>query len=304
MSAAPDPLAERLEPLSAASVLALAAGAVVTALVAIVALASAAAATAEASPLPPPLHRAAVGLPIVAAVYAVGLRVGLRAPAWWFLAGRPDRRLVGWIAIGIALPLAVLAGYLLVLEARVAVPDRPPGSVVALVAGSVASGLLAGVLEELAFRGALLRLLEARWGPRIALAGSAGVFGLLHQGHAADRAELFLVVGAATAAGVLLGVVALRTRSVWNAVAVHAGWNAVFGGSIVTVGPAGAALGEAVVEVQLLGAPGWAVGAHGGPGTAPATAALLLGVAVAVHGLVEPTGSGPPSARRPGVGRG
>lgn len=277
-----DPLANRLRDESARRVLALAAGTVLAPLVAIVALQAVAGATAHHSPLPGALHQTAVGLPIVLVLYLVGHRFILRAPAAWFLAGRPGRRVLGWLAVGLAFPAAVLGVQLLVLDVTIARPAGAVRTTAGLVVASLAAGLLAGVLEELALRGALLRILEARWGPRVAVGATTVLFAVLHQGHARGPVTLALVLSSMLAAGLLLGVVVVRTRSVWNAVAVHAGWNTVFGGQLVAVGRPGAVPEPAVLRVWLHETSVWWTGGEATLGASPVTTGLLLAGALLV----------------------
>lgn len=277
-----DPLAVRLADRPAWRVASLAAGVVGVALLAIVVVVTLAGATAGASPLPPRLHRAAVGLPAVLALYALARRLLLRAPASWFLVGRPDRRAAGWLVAGLALAAAALLANLAVLGATPVGPTPAPTTLAAELVVSLAAGALAGVLEELAFRGALIRLLEARWGPAPALGATAAVFALLHQGHAGDGRELALVVASMLAAGLLLGAVALRTRSAWHAAGLHAGWNTVFGGTVVDVAPTGSQPAPAAVQLQLAPGPTLLAGDGLSLGSAPATTLLLLLAAVGV----------------------
>lgn len=282
MSPPPDPLAARLDGLPAWRVLALAGGTVAVALLAVVLVVLLAGAAAPYSPLPPRLHRALVGIPAVLVLYEATRRAVLRAPAAWFLAGRPDRSVGRWIAAGVALPVGVLAVHLSLLDAG-RVGALPPAAVAAeFLVASVAAGALAGLLEELAFRGALLRLLEARWGAPTALLGTTATFAALHQGHASTAVELALVLSSMLAAGLLLGVVALRTRSVWNAVAVHAGWNTTFGGRLVDVGGPDVVLQRAVLQFRLHETSPLLTGGGATLASAPLSTVLLLLAAVAV----------------------
>lgn len=276
MPSTADPLADRLEPVPTWQVLLLAAGVVLTALLAIVLMVAVADLTAPYAPLPRGLHQAVVGLPIVLVLYTIGCRHVLRAPAAWFHAGRPGRHVLKWVVVGLAFPTVVLGVELIALGA---VPLRhpiAPDAGLRLVVSTLAAALLAGVLEELAFRGALLRLLEARWGSRTAVAVTAGLFAVLHQGHANRPEPLVLVLASMLAAGLFLGVVAVRTRSAWNAVAVHSGWNAVFGGGIIAVSATGETPDVAILQFQL---PVESVALTGGEATltaAPFTIAMLL----------------------------
>lgn len=299
------PPARQLAARPAWQVAGLGAGIVVGTLLTIVLLVAVAAATAPVSPLAGRLHQAVVGLPVVLAVYEAARRLLFRRPAAWFLAGRPDRRLLGWIAVGLGFPATVLGLELWLLGATLTAQPPPLGTAVAYAVASLAAGLLAGVLEELALRGALLRVLEARWGSRIAVAVTAVVFAALHQGHAAGTAGLALVVSAMLAAGLFLGVVVVRTRNVWHAVAVHAGWNTVFGGRLVAAAPQGSAIDAAVLQFRLQADATLLNGGDLSLGGAPLTTAALLLATMAV--AVAPgrwlIGDRTTGSSRAGVGR-
>jgi membrane protease YdiL (CAAX protease family) len=277
-----DPLADRIQAASTWYVLALAAGTVLVALLAIVILTALAAATAPYSPLSGSLHQAVVGLPTVLGLYEVGRRAVLRSPASWFRASRPDHRVVPWVAVGLAFPTVVLGLQLAALDATMSRPPSHPGATAGLVVSGLAAGLLAAVLEELAFRGALLRILETRWGPRVGVGVTAVVFAALHQGHAGGGIDLALVLAAMLAAGLLLAVVVVRTRSVWNAVVVHTGWNMFFGGQLVGVGRLGETPGPAVLQFHVAEPAGWLTGGEASLGASPMTTACLLAAAVVV----------------------
>ncbi|MET0344055.1 MAG: CPBP family intramembrane glutamic endopeptidase [Polyangiales bacterium] len=91
-----------------------------------------------------------------------------------------------------------------------------------LVQGLTVVGCIAAVvplMEELLFRGFFLFGLARRYGNGFALIVSSCFFGIVHM--AAVPAVY------ATVAGLVLGVLALATRSVWPGVAVHAAINAL-----------------------------------------------------------------------------
>lgn len=281
MSATADPLAEQLRTRPGWHVLPLAAGIVLLALVSIVAAVEAAALTAPYSPLAGRLHRAGIGLVVVVVIYEVARRMS-GAPPGWFLAHRPSRPVFGWLLAGLVLPFTILGLQLWLLDARLVGSPPPIDAIVGAFGVSLAAGMFAGVLEELAFRGALLRVIEARWDSRPAVAATAGVFALLHQGHAAGTIELLLVLSSMLSAGLLLGTIVVRTRSVWNAVVVHAGWNTVFGGTLVAAAPRTGVLDPAVVQYELPAASIWLTGGGATLGATPLTTVCLLGATLAV----------------------
>lgn len=122
--------------------------------------------------------------------------------------------------------IAVGAAALSLLAVQLAALALGPGAQVAgqdlaqrLQALSAGPGLLLltllpAVCEELLFRGAILGLLRPRLPGWAAVLLQALGFAVLH--------GMLLRVGPTLALGVLLGVLRLRTRSVWPGVAVHA----------------------------------------------------------------------------------
>lgn len=79
--------------------------------------------------------------------------------------------------------------------------------------------LVAPVTEELLFRGWLLQDLKEQYGARRALVWSSLLFGLVH---VQPAAVLYATLG-----GLVLGAVALRTKSTLASIAMHAGVNAL-----------------------------------------------------------------------------
>lgn len=82
--------------------------------------------------------------------------------------------------------------------------------------------ILAAAWEELVFRGYPFQVLAARLGLPIAVAVSAGLFAFAHLSN--PELTPLALVNLALAGG-LLAVAYLRTRSLWFATGVHAGWN-------------------------------------------------------------------------------
>ena len=148
----------------------------------------------------------------------------------------------------------------------------------------------AGVLEELLFRGVLLRLLDAALGSWLALALSAGVFGVLHL--IAPHASLSAAIAIMLEAGVLLGSAYFLTRRLWLPIGLHIGWNFTQGGvfGIAVSGHPSIGLLQAV-----LSGPSWLTGgAFGAEASVVAIAiclmtALFLLVLAARRGQLRPS---------------
>ena len=87
----------------------------------------------------------------------------------------------------------------------------------ALSAVTIVGG--AALTEELYFRGLLYGRLDTRFGVASAVVGSAGVFGLAHFEPNAFPALFAL--------GLVLGLVRMRSSSIWPGVAIHAANNVI-----------------------------------------------------------------------------
>ncbi len=94
--------------------------------------------------------------------------------------------------------------------------QRMPGLAIGMLA-------LAGLAEELFFRGFLFSALRGHTGKRLTIVGSAVLFGLFHFVTVFDR------LIPSTLMGLLLGYVCWQTRSVWPGMLLHALYNASWG---------------------------------------------------------------------------
>lgn len=87
----------------------------------------------------------------------------------------------------------------------------------------LAIAIVSGTMEEVLFRGIILRHLETLIGTWGALALTSALFGL---GHIANPdATWFSSFAIALEAGLLLGGAYLLTRRLWLAIGIHAAWN-------------------------------------------------------------------------------
>jgi uncharacterized protein len=118
------------------------------------------------------------------------------------------------------------------------------------VTPALAGAIIAAVGEELAFRGALFRLLEEGFGTGTALGVSAAVFGLLHALNPGATATSTAAI--ALEAGVLLAAAYAVTRNLWFPIGMHLGWNFTEGG-IFGVAVSGGPAVKGVFSVSLAG---------------------------------------------------
>jgi membrane protease YdiL (CAAX protease family) len=136
---------------------------------------------------------------------------------------------------------------------------------------ALAMAVVAGVVEELLFRGLLMRWLMGWVGAHGALAGTALLFGLAHLGN--PSGSWLSAAAIALEAGVMLGACYLLTRRLWLPIGVHLGWN--FGQSgLFGLHTSGAAL-EGMVTAQVQGPTWWTGGSFGPEASVPAVLLCL-----------------------------
>lgn len=135
-----------------------------------------------------------------------------------------------WLPVGIAIQLVGIAVTYPIVELSgradteqqlvTTIQQAPLASRLLLIVGVV---VLIPVVEELMFRGALLRALLRHLGPPIAVLLNAGLFALVHL---LDPNALF-GLPALVAVGIATAWLAARTGRIGPAIALHAGFNFV-----------------------------------------------------------------------------
>lgn len=232
----------------------------------------------------------AVFLPTGLVAGAVALLAGSTAAGWCLLAldGRgpaalgfhPSLSAPGELAkgtaLGVAIGLAVVAVMALLGGVRWTGQE---GSVLAWVsgaAGALAFLLIPAAAEEALLRGYPLQALGEKWGAWVAVVVTSVVFGLLHL---ANPGIGVLSTANIAVAGLLLGVVYVRTLSLWWATGVHLGWNWSHG-FLVDVPVSGLEILDAPFYEGVSAGPWWLGGGAFGPeGSVVSTVVLLAATA-------------------------
>ncbi|MGO2721023.1 MAG: lysostaphin resistance A-like protein [Brachybacterium tyrofermentans] len=170
------------------------------------------------------------------------------------------------LAVGL---IALLGGY------RVTGISPSPQLLVPL-----AIGIGAGFIEEILFRGVLLRVFDSWLGSWAALAITSLLFGLIHLMN--PGASVWTALGLVIEAGVLLGAAYLLTRRLWLVIGVHIAWNTVQGGVFSSaVSGTGDQSGLLLAEAH---GPDWLTG--GSMGIEGSLVTVLLGFAAGIVMLV------------------
>lgn len=192
-----------------------------------------------------------------AILYAVAVRLGERRwPAELAWRAAPSQ-LAGGLLLGAAMFAAVMA----LMAALNVYTIRWTGP--APLWGPLGKALQAGVVEELMLRAILLRLLWRAFGPWLAFALSAALFGLAHLGN--PNASVFAALCIAVEAGIMLGAFYVLTGRLWVSIGVHAAWNFTQGylfGAAVSGTDMGPAIARSTAQA---GVPDWLSGGAFGP---------------------------------------
>ncbi len=222
---------------------------------------------------------------VLRSLVAIMLSIGVYIVAVRFVAQRPatdfDKR--GWageLAVGIllgAIIMSIVVAVAWALGAYEVVGINPNR----LIVTSGAQAALAGVVEEIAFRAGLLRLIEHRLGTWWALVLTSALFGAAHLAN--PEADWWGAIAIALEAGVLLGACYIVTRRLWLVMGVHAAWNFMQGG-IFSSDVSGNGLENTGLLSARIEGPWWLTG--GDMGFEGSVTAVLLCLSVAVVLLV------------------
>ena len=143
-----------------------------------------------------------------------------------------------WILIALLLSIAVKGIYLLTAPGKYISSGMSWEQMLqTLSAGIFFTGIAAGFVEELVFRGVILHLVEKTWNRKAAVLLPSVMFGLVHiMGRKFSLGSCLLVVLSGTMVGVMFSMVTIESGSIWNSGIVHAVWNIVIIGGGLSVG--------------------------------------------------------------------
>lgn len=145
----------------------------------------------------------------------------------------------------------------------------------------LAMAVTSGTIEEILFRGILLRHIEAMLGTWAALAITSALFGLAHLSN--PGASLFAAFAIAMEAGILLGAAYLWKRRLWIPIGIHAAWNFTQGW-VFSVPVSGGKAPEGLLVTTREG-PDWLTG--GAFGLEASVIAMLVATAAGLFLLVR-----------------
>lgn len=142
-----------------------------------------------------------------------------------------------WIMIGFILPLSIIGIYLLLPGTLVSSFIDLTKKLNILTTGIFFSGISAGIVEEMVFRGIIMNSLDKRYGKKVAILLPSILFGIVHiLGMNFDIFSSLLVIVAGTMVGVMFSLITLEHNSIWDSAIVHILWNIVILGGVMNIG--------------------------------------------------------------------
>lgn len=145
---------------------------------------------------------------------------------------------IKWLIIALLLPLTITAIYLLLFKGTlVAVKMTNATKITSVSFGILFTGLGAGIVEEIIFRGVIMNTLKESHGIRFAVIVPSLIFGAIHVlGMEFNIINWLLVLASGTAVGIMFSLIALDQHSIWNSAIVHALWNSIIIGGYLWIG--------------------------------------------------------------------
>ena len=127
------------------------------------------------------------------------------------------------------------------------------GEIIAAVSYSAIAALKAGILEEMLFRGYILKLLELKWGKVVAVLLPSFLFSLMHIPSMDEFsvAGISLLVISGTLVGIMFSLITYKGNSISNSSLLHAVWNFVFVTDMIHITTAQGIYGEPIFSIII-----------------------------------------------------
>ena len=151
----------------------------------------------------------------------------------------------------VILPLFVVICYFIIGDSTMTALNT--GEIIVAVIYSAIAALKAGVLEEMLFRGYILKLLELKWGKVVAVLLPSFLFSLMHIPSMDEFsvAGISLLVISGTLAGIMFSLITYQGNSISNSGLLHAVWNFVFVTDMIHITTAQSLYGEPVFSIII-----------------------------------------------------
>jgi membrane protease YdiL (CAAX protease family) len=201
------------------------------------------------------------------------------------------RRLLPEVAFGFVIGFVLFTTSIAILwVAGVYHPVR--GGTTNGLGGGMVAALIAGIFEEIVFRGLLFRLCSKILGTWGALLFSAALFGAAHSFNRGATVSSSLAI--AIEAGVLLGAAYAATQRLWVPIGLHIGWNFTEG-SIFGMSVSGNNVHAGLIQGSLSGPRILTGGQFGPEASIVAVIVALVAALYFIRRVAKQHGAEPPS---------
>ena len=170
----------------------------------------------------------------------------------WSSTHHHARSLKKWAFLyAVILPFFVIICYLIIGNSTMTALNT--GEIIAAVSYSAIAALKAGVLEEMLFRGYILKLLELKWGKVVAVLLPSFLFSLMHipSMDGFSVAGILLLVISGTLVGIMFSLITYKGNSISNSSLLHAVWNFVFVTDMIHITTAQGIYGEPIFSIII-----------------------------------------------------
>lgn len=161
----------------------------------------------------------------------------LKLPLGDFRICKP-KSIMMWSVCAFILPLVVSGFFVFMTPGAFSASNFEMSKNIRIMLRAVFSScLVAGITEELVFRGLIMHVLEIRWGKTIAVIVPSVLFGLLHifNMNSPNITDILILVIAGTAVGIMFSLIAIQSNSIWASAIVHGIWNLIIIGRILEI---------------------------------------------------------------------
>lgn len=142
-----------------------------------------------------------------------------------------------WLICAFILPVYVITIFLLTPGEFIQNEFNGSQAIGIIITAIFVTGLGAGIVEEMVFRGVIMTVLEKQWGRGIAILVPSFIFGMLHAiGKDLRVIDFLLLLIGGTCVGIMFSLIVIKSGSIWNSVLVHAIWNITIIGNVLHIG--------------------------------------------------------------------
>lgn len=130
------------------------------------------------------------------------------------------------VVLALLLPIIVIVSYIFIGKPSVS-NNLTRDGIVSIILLALYRALKAGILEEVLFRGFILKLVESKWNKYVAIIAPSLIFSLVHipSMQTFSSVGLLLLLGSGTLVGVMFSLMTYKNSSILSSALTHIIWN-------------------------------------------------------------------------------